>query len=97
MISEQLAKNTVDSKKVDDSTSDAEMLRLAMQAELDAVSLYEQMAATTSNEDFKKVFLDVANEEKVHLGEFEEMLKIADPTHDKYEDEGGEEAKEKTS
>ena len=43
-------------------------------AELDAVSLYEQMANVTENEDLKAVLLDVAQEEKTHIGEFQTML-----------------------
>jgi len=39
-------------------------------AELDAISLYEQLAAATENEDIKKILLDVAKEEKTHVGSF---------------------------
>lgn len=53
---------------------DKEILRLGMIAELDAVSLYEQLAAATNNEDIKKVLLDIAKEEKTHVAEFETML-----------------------
>lgn len=45
-----------------------------MIAELDAVSLYEQLAAKTKNKDIKKVLLDIASEEKTHIGEFEILL-----------------------
>jgi rubrerythrin len=48
-------------------------LRLAMQAELDAVSTYEQLAAI-SDGVVKKAFLDIAKEEKTHVGEFEALL-----------------------
>ena len=51
-----------------------EILRLGMIAELDAINLYEQLAAMTDNEDIKKVFLDIAGEEKTHMGEFETLL-----------------------
>ncbi|MCK9595764.1 rubrerythrin [Candidatus Pacearchaeota archaeon] len=53
---------------------DKEILRLGMIAELDAVSLYEQLAAKTKNKDIKKVLLDIAKEEKTHIAEFETML-----------------------
>jgi len=49
-------------------------LRLAIIAELDAVSLYEQMAATTENKVIREVLLDVAKEEKTHVGEFQTLL-----------------------
>ena len=45
-----------------------------MIAELDAISLYEQLAAMTDRADIKKVFLDIAREEKTHVGEFQELL-----------------------
>ncbi len=51
-----------------------EMLRVSIMAELDAISLYEQMANMTDNDDLKAVFLDVAQEEKTHVGEFQTML-----------------------
>lgn len=54
-------------------------LRLAIMAELDAVSLYLQIAARSPREDVKKVFEDVANEEKTHIGEFLELLRRLDP------------------
>jgi len=57
---------------------DKEILRLAIVAELDTVSLYEQMAQTTDNEEMKKVLLDIAKEEKTHVGEFQALLLKAD-------------------
>ena len=51
-----------------------EILRVGMIAELDAVNLYEQMAAMTSSSDIRKMLLDIAKEEKTHLGEFQALL-----------------------
>jgi len=51
-----------------------EILRAGIIAELDAISLYEQLAAMTDRADIKKVFLDIAREEKTHVGEFQELL-----------------------
>ncbi len=53
---------------------DKEILRVAIIAELDAVNLYEQLAAVTPNESLKKVLLEVAREEKTHVGEFQALL-----------------------
>ena len=64
--------------KVSGVDLDKEILRVGMIAELDAVSLYEQLAAVTDNGDLKKVLLDIAKEEKTHVGEFEELLKRLD-------------------
>jgi rubrerythrin len=53
---------------------DLEILRAAMIAELDAVSFYEQLAAMTENPNVKAILLDIAREEKTHVGEFQTML-----------------------
>lgn len=53
---------------------DLEILRAAMIAELDAVSFYEQLAAMAENPNVKAVLLDIAREEKTHVGEFQTML-----------------------
>ncbi len=51
-------------EKLSGEDLDKEILRVGMIAELDAISLYEQMAAMTESEDIKKVLLDIAKEEK---------------------------------
>ncbi len=51
-----------------------EILRAALVAELDAISLYEQMAEIAKDEEVKRVLLDVAKEEKTHIGEFQTLL-----------------------
>jgi rubrerythrin len=49
-------------------------LRSGIIAELDAINLYEQMAALASKESLRKVLLDIAKEEKTHVGEFQALL-----------------------
>ncbi len=53
---------------------DRELVRVGMIAELDAVSLYEQLASMTDNPLIRAVFLDIAREEKTHMGEFQALL-----------------------
>jgi len=69
-----LSQLPIDLSKVDKSNINKEILRAGMIAELDAVSFYEQMAAMTSDDNIRKVLLDIAKEEKTHIGEFEAML-----------------------
>jgi rubrerythrin len=57
-----------------DKNEDKEILRAAIIAELDAINLYEQMASNSTNKKLKKVLLDVAREEKTHIGEFQALL-----------------------
>ena len=73
-----------------------ELLRVGMIAELDAVSLYEQLAAATDNENLKKVFLNIAKEEKTHFGEFQALLLKLDKEQVEELEKGKEEVKELT-
>ena len=73
---------------------DKEILRVGMIAELDAVSLYEQMAAMTGNEIIKKVLLDIAKEEKAHVGEFQTLLLKQDEEQVRELEEGKKEVDE---
>jgi rubrerythrin len=80
--------------KVKPADLDKEVLRAAIIAELDAVSLYEQLAAMTDNPHLKTVFLDVAKEEKTHAGEFQAMLLRLDPEQKEELVHGAEEVEE---
>ena len=53
---------------------DKEILRAAMIAELDAINVYEQMANLTKNDEIRKIFLDIARKEKIHVAMFETVL-----------------------
>lgn len=73
---------------------DKEILRLGMIAELDAVSLYEQLADATESQDLKTILLDIAKEEKTHVGEFQALLLKLDPEQKKELEEGQKEVDE---
>jgi len=60
--------------KVRKEDLDRETLRVGIIAELDAVNLYEQLTAMTENRNIKKLLLDIAKEEKTHVGEFQALL-----------------------
>jgi rubrerythrin len=64
----------IDLTKVDKANINKEILRVAIIAELDAINLYEQLAAITENNDIKVILMDVAKEEKTHVGEFQTLL-----------------------
>lgn len=51
-------------------------LRLNLAAEEDATSLYEAHADATDNALAKKVLQDIANEERVHVGEFQRLISL---------------------
>lgn len=83
-------------EKVKKEELDKEILRVGMIAELDAVSLYEQLAAMTEDENIKKVLLDIAKEEKTHMGEFQALLLEEDREQEEELKSGKEEVEELT-
>lgn len=78
MAAAGIAKKPIDMDKVDKADIDKEILRLGIIAELDAVNLYEQMAANAQDERVKKIMLHTAKEEKTHVGEFQALLLMID-------------------
>ena len=81
-------------EKVEKKHLDREILRLAIIAELDAINLYEQLVATTENKNIKKILLDVAKEEKTHMGEFQTLLLKEDAEQVEELEKGKEEVEE---
>jgi rubrerythrin len=69
-----MSKTPINLDKVGKQELNNEILRVGMIAELDAVNLYEQMAAITTEERIREVLLDIAKEEKTHVGEFLTLL-----------------------
>lgn len=69
-----LSEIPTDLENVDKEMRDREILRVGMIAELDAVNLYEQLAAMADDEKIKAVLMDIAKEEKTHMGEFQTLL-----------------------
>ena len=61
-------------EKVSKGEIDKEILRAGIIAELDAVNFYEQMASLTKSGAIRKVLLEIAKEEKTHVGEFQALL-----------------------
>jgi len=92
-----LSQFPIDLEKVNKEDKDKEILRIGMIAELDAVSLYEQLSASTDNENIKKVMLDIAKEEKTHVGEFEALLLKLDKEQEEENEEGKKEVENLTS
>jgi rubrerythrin len=86
-----LSKIPTDLGRIKKETLDKEILRAAIIAELDAINLYEQMAGITQNRNIKKLLLDIAREEKTHVGEFEAFLLMEDKEQEKELKEGREE------
>ncbi len=92
-----LSKIPINLEKISKENVDKEILRAAIIAELDAVNLYEQMAALAGDANIKRVLLDIAREEKTHVGEFQALLLMNDKEQQKELDEGKKEVDELSS
>ncbi|MCX7794378.1 MAG: rubrerythrin [Thermodesulfovibrionales bacterium] len=83
-----LSRILFDISKLSEQDIEKEILRIGIIAELDAINLYEQLAALSKNEKIRKVFLDIAREEKTHVGEFQTLLLMIDEEQVKELEEG---------
>ena len=83
--------------KYDRKLTDEELvraLRFMVAAEYEAVQLYMQLAESIDNELARAVLKDIADEERVHAGEFLRLLKELAPEEAKFYDEGAEEVED---
>jgi len=94
VVVELTSKTPINLGKVGKKKLNVEIIRTAMSAELDAISLYEQLSAQTDDVAVKGVLLDVAREEKTHFGEFQEMLLRMDSEQVKELEKAREEVKQ---
>jgi len=69
-------------------------IRFMVAAEYEAVQLYMQLAESTDDKLAKEVLTDIADEERVHAGEFLRLLKRLAPDEEKFYEEGAEEVQE---
>jgi len=69
-------------------------MRFMVAAEYEAVQLYLQLAESTENKLVQEVLKDIADEERVHAGEFLRLLKELAPDEEKFYKEGAKEVEE---
>jgi rubrerythrin len=69
-------------------------IRYLIAAEYEAVQLYMQLSESTDNILAQEVLKDIADEERVHAGEFLRLLKELDPEEEKFYQEGYQEVQE---
>lgn len=81
-------------EKLSSRVKDSELVRIGLIAELDAINLYEQLASLAKDELVRKVFQEIAREEKTHVGEFLELLKMLDQEQIKEIEKGKKEVDE---
>ena len=59
-------------------------IRFAVASECEATQVYMQIAESTDNKLAEKVLKDVADEERVHIGEFLRLLREIAPDEEKF-------------
>ena len=78
--------------------TDAELIRevrFMVAAEYEAIQLYIQLAESTDNKLAIEVLEDIADEEKVHAGEFLRLLKELAPDEETFYTKGAKEVEDK--
>ena len=69
-------------------------IRFMVAGEYEAIQLYMQLAESTDNKLAQEVLKDIADEERVHAGEFLRLLKELAPDEEKFYAEGAKEVEE---
>ena len=69
-------------------------IRFMVAAEYEATQLYMQLAESTDNKLAEEVLKDIADEERVHAGEFLRLLHELAPDEEKFYAEGAKEVEE---
>lgn len=83
--------------KHDRKLTDAELIRairFMVSAEYEAIQMYMQLAESTDNKLAIDVLTDIADEERVHAGEFLRLLHELAPDEQKYYAEGAKEVED---
>jgi len=69
-------------------------IRFMIAAEYEAIQLYMQLAESTDNKLAQEVLKDIADEERVHAGEFLRLLRELAPDEENFYAEGYKEVEE---
>lgn len=69
-------------------------IRFMVSAEYEAIQLYMQLAESTDNTLAQKVLVDIADEERVHAGEFLRLLHELEPEEASFYQQGAQEVEQ---
>ena len=69
-------------------------IRFSLASEFEAIQLYEQLKESIDNVDCKKILEEIADDEKVHAGNFIYLIEHLSEHEKEHYDEGREEARE---
>lgn len=93
-IASSKIKKSADTFEFKNDGNAKEILRSSIASELSAISLYENLANKTNDTELKTILLDIAQEEKVHVGEFQMLLDKLDSENEESRAEGEREAEQ---
>lgn len=69
-------------------------IRFSIASEYEAIQLYEELKESIDNSEAEKIFSEIAEDEKIHVGNFLHLLKKLAPDEEELYKEGYTEAKE---
>ncbi len=69
-------------------------IRFSIASEFEAIQLYEQLRDSIENEEAKKLLIEIAGDEKEHVGNFLRLLKLLAPDEENYYKDGWDEGEE---
>jgi rubrerythrin len=69
-------------------------IRFMISAEYEAIQLYMQLAESTDNTLAQQVLVEIADEERVHAGEFLRLLRELEPEEETFYRQGAQEVEE---
>ena len=84
--------------KCDKILNDAELLRairFSVASEFEAIQFYEQLSESITNKTARGILLDIAEEEREHVGEFLKLIEILRPEEIEAYENGKSEVEEK--
>lgn len=84
-------------KKSDKKLTNEELIRairFSIASEYEAIQIYEEIIESTDNEEVIKLLKEIANDEKVHTGNFLYLMKILAPDEKNSYKDGAAEAEE---
>lgn len=83
-------------KKSDRTLTKEELIRgirFSIASEYETIQLYEELAESIENQEAKRLLLEIANDEKVHAGNFLYLLRLLSPEEENSYKDGSSEAK----
>ena len=89
--------NVMSSDKVPTHNDLIRLIRLAIASEIEAIQIYTQIADSVKDKKVIEVMNSVADEERVHIGEFMALLNYLEPSEERLYQDGKDEVNQTKS